>query len=200
MIPQRIHYAWFGGGPKTPLVEKCIASFNLHCPEFEIVEWNERNFDASRYPFAAHAASNKRWAFVSDVCRAVVMKEQGGFFLDADNELTASIQPFRNYDFVSGFESFRGLIFPITAFMGCRPGSQIANYLFNYYDMMSEFKFEPNTAFISDHMVQQRGFLADNTLQLREGSLLAPSWYFCTPVSGRPSYCIHHFNGSWVQS
>ncbi|MEH3147760.1 MAG: glycosyltransferase [Methylobacterium frigidaeris] len=200
MIPQKLHYAWFGGGTKSPLVEKCVSSFKQHCPEFEIVEWNERNFDISRHPFAVHAANHKKWAFVSDVCRAVVMKEQGGFFLDADNELTSNIQQFRGFDFVSGAESYKGIIYPITAFMGCHPGTKIADYIFNYYQQLADFRFEPNTVFISKHLVHDCGFIPDNSLQCLDRNLIAPSWYFCTPVNTKRNYCIHHFNGSWVQS
>ena len=32
MIPKTIHYCWFGRGPKTPLGERCIASWRRHFP------------------------------------------------------------------------------------------------------------------------------------------------------------------------
>lgn len=42
-IPRKIHYCWFGGKEKPRIVEKCINSWKKHLPEFEIIEWNEKN-------------------------------------------------------------------------------------------------------------------------------------------------------------
>ena len=50
MIPEKIHYCWFGRGEKPKLAAKCIASWKKFCPEYEITEWNEDNFDVSSYP------------------------------------------------------------------------------------------------------------------------------------------------------
>ena len=47
MIPKTIHYCWFGGNPKPKLIEKCMKSWQKHCPDFEIIEWNEDNFEVS---------------------------------------------------------------------------------------------------------------------------------------------------------
>ena len=45
MIPKKIHYCWFGRGEKPKLAQMCIASWRKYCPDYEIVEWNEDNFD-----------------------------------------------------------------------------------------------------------------------------------------------------------
>ena len=45
MIPKKLHYFWFGRNPKPPIVEFCIASWRKYLPDFEIIEWNEENFD-----------------------------------------------------------------------------------------------------------------------------------------------------------
>ena len=45
MIPKTIHYCWFGRSEKPRLAEKCIASWKKFCPDFEIMEWNEDNFN-----------------------------------------------------------------------------------------------------------------------------------------------------------
>lgn len=44
-IPKVIHYCWFGGGKKSDLIEHCIDSWRKYCPDWDIVEWNETNFD-----------------------------------------------------------------------------------------------------------------------------------------------------------
>ncbi len=45
MIQKTIHYCWFGGKPLPPLAEKCIRSWKKYCPDYEIVRWDESNFD-----------------------------------------------------------------------------------------------------------------------------------------------------------
>ena len=52
MIPKIIHYCWFGRGAKPALALKCIESWKKFCPDYEIKEWNEDNFDLSIYPYA----------------------------------------------------------------------------------------------------------------------------------------------------
>ena len=48
MIPRKIHYCWVGRGEKQSLAQKCIDSWKKYCPDYEIIEWNEDNFDVNR--------------------------------------------------------------------------------------------------------------------------------------------------------
>ena len=45
MIPKVIHYCWFGGNPLPNIAVKCINSWKKYFPDYEIIEWNESNFD-----------------------------------------------------------------------------------------------------------------------------------------------------------
>ena len=45
MIPKIIHYCWFGGNPLPNIAVKCINSWKKYFPDYEIIEWNESNFD-----------------------------------------------------------------------------------------------------------------------------------------------------------
>lgn len=78
MIPKVIHYCWFGGNPKPEIVEKCIASWRKFCPDWEIIEWNESNYDVEKTPFVKEAYKAKKWAFVSDFARLDVVYAAGG--------------------------------------------------------------------------------------------------------------------------
>ena len=44
-IPKIIHYCWFGEGNKPELLKKCINSWQKYMPDYQIKEWNEKNFD-----------------------------------------------------------------------------------------------------------------------------------------------------------
>lgn len=73
MIPKIIHYCWFGRGEKPELAKKCIASWRKFCPDFEIREWNEDNFDIHCCPYVEEAYASKKYAFVTDYVRLYAM-------------------------------------------------------------------------------------------------------------------------------
>lgn len=100
MIPKIIHYCWFGGNPKSEIIEKCMHSWRQHCPDWEIKEWNETNFDISSMPYTQEAYELKKWAFVSDVARLHAVYEEGGIYLDTDVELLQGIDDLCEHDAV----------------------------------------------------------------------------------------------------
>lgn len=73
MIPKKIHYCWFGQNEKPEIFKKCLASWKNKMPGFQIIEWNENNFDLSFSEFAKNAYKNKKYAFVSDVARIKIL-------------------------------------------------------------------------------------------------------------------------------
>lgn len=98
-IPKVIHYCWFGKGEKSKLVLKCIESWKKYCPDYEIIEWNEYNYDISKNKYISEAYKNKKWAFVSDYARLDILFNYGGIYLDTDVELIKSIpEELLNYD------------------------------------------------------------------------------------------------------
>lgn len=105
MIPKIIHYCWFGRGEKPRLAQKCIASWKKHCPDYEIVEWNEDNFDLDYNGYTRYCYDNKKWAFLSDFVRLVVIAEHGGLYFDTDVELLRSPDEFLQYGAFYGFEN-----------------------------------------------------------------------------------------------
>lgn len=91
MIPKVIHYCWFGGNPLPPLAEVCIESWKKYCPDYEIVCWDESNFDVNSCDYVKEAYSAKKWAFVSDYARFKILYEHGGLYFDTDVELIRPI-------------------------------------------------------------------------------------------------------------
>lgn len=87
MIPKKIHYCWFGRGEKPKLAKKCIASWKKYCPDYEIIEWNEDTFDPDYNAYTHWCHDNRKWAFLSDYVRLVVVAEYGGIYFDTDVEL-----------------------------------------------------------------------------------------------------------------
>ena len=102
MIPKIIHYCWFGCGEMPKLAKKCIESWKKYCPDYEIMVWNEDNFDLESDPYLKWCYENKKWAFLSDLVRLLVVQKYGGIYFDTDVELV------RCPDFLLGFDAFYG--------------------------------------------------------------------------------------------
>lgn len=91
MIPKKIHYCWFGGKPLPPLARKCLASWKKYCPDYEIIEWNEKNYDLTENEYVRWCYANKKWAYLSDYVRLAVVHAHGGIYFDTDVELIRRI-------------------------------------------------------------------------------------------------------------
>lgn len=105
MIPKKIHYCWFGQNEKPKLAKKCIASWKSICPDYEIREWNENNFDLDQYPYLRWCYDTKKWAFLSDLARLIIIEQNGGIYFDTDVELLNRPDELLKYNAFYGFES-----------------------------------------------------------------------------------------------
>ena len=104
MIPKKIHYCWFGGNEKSKLAKKCINSWKKYCPDYEIIEWNESNFDVTKNDYLKFCYENKKWAFLSDLARLMIIYSEGGIYFDTDVEMI------KNIDFLDNrWEDVHGL-------------------------------------------------------------------------------------------
>ena len=81
MIPKVINYCWFGKNPLPESAIQCIESWKKYCPDYEIVQWNEDNYDINKNKYMADAYKEKNWAFVSDYARVDIIYERGGYTL-----------------------------------------------------------------------------------------------------------------------
>lgn len=59
MIPRVIHYCWFGKNPLPEDAMKCIASWKKYCPDYQIIQWNEDNYDVNRNQYVSAAYKEK---------------------------------------------------------------------------------------------------------------------------------------------
>lgn len=205
-IPKVIHFVWFGGNPLTPLAEKCVASWKQYCPDYEIIRWDETNFDVTQNQYCQEAYESKKWAFVSDYVRLKVLVDHGGIYMDADVEVLRPLDRFLHEEAFSGFEDDK--IVP-TGIMASRPGHPFFKRLLEDYDTRhfllpnGAYDTTPNTKYITDACLDS-GLLLNGRKQTIGGFTLYPKDYFC-PKSWHTglieltdnSYTIHHFSGSW---
>lgn len=104
VIPKKIHYFWVGGKELPEVYKRNVKSWKECCPDYEIVLWNENNYDFSKIPYMEQAYKAKKWGFVPDYARLDVLNTYGGFYLDTDVKLLKSLDELRYFDFVCGFE------------------------------------------------------------------------------------------------
>ena len=138
MIPKIIHYCWFGGQPKPEIVLKCIGSWKKYCPDWKIIEWNESNFDVSQHPYMKEAYKIKKWAFVCDVARLLLVYNYGGVYLDTDVELHASLNKLLPEN---AFFIFESDIYINTGLgFGCEKEHKSVGAMLRYYDNKKNYK------------------------------------------------------------
>ena len=213
-IPKKIHYIWIGGKEKPQSVLDCIESWKKACPDYEIIEWNEDNFDISSSRYAVEAYEAKKFAFVTDYMRLVILKNEGGIYADTDIELRKNLDEFLSHDCFFGFENQATLL---TAVIGAKKDCKYIEKLLSYYDgrsfKLKNGKFDTTTNVISLTAMTKLYYQIElnNTLQKINacGEELAyyPADYFCAKdyVTGKvfisQNTCsIHHFNGSWLST
>lgn len=135
MIPKTIHYCWFGGSPKGEPIEKCIASWRQHMPEYEIVEWNENNFDINQHPYTRMANQNKKWAFISDYARLAILRDRGGIYLDTDMFVVKSLNEILDREIIIGYEDDKYINASI---LGSIPNHPYISDVLTEYDTLTE--------------------------------------------------------------
>jgi len=104
MIPRIIHYCWFGPAGKPPAFLRCLESWKLYCPEFEIREWNEETARPYLQKFTKDALRKKQYAFAADAVRMEVLAQFGGVYLDTDMLLVKPLDALLDHGFFTGYE------------------------------------------------------------------------------------------------
>lgn len=213
MNKKQIHYCWFGRGELPELAIRCINSWKKQMPDYEIIEWNEDNFDVRMIPYSSAAYDAKKYAFVSDYARFWVLYHYGGIYLDTDVELLQPLDDIISQGPFLGCE--RDGVNEHTNFIAVNPGvGMYAEAKMPFYEnLLAKYKqMEFNTDVskiptIVDHTTNallEHGLVKTDQIQNVCGINVYPKEYFCPKsiITGetkitRNSYSIHHFNGSW---
>lgn len=206
-IPKVIHYIWFGKGEKKELHLKCIESWKKHCPDYEILEWNETNYNISKNKYIAQAYERKKWAYVSDYARMDILYRYGGIYLDTDVELMNSIDVLLTTE---AFLCFGEWPVPNSgAGMGCVKGHTIIKQMMETREYISFIQDDGSDDVYTNSnyemkILMQHGFHMNFKYQKKAGiTLYPPDVIAPVSVTGRNSFVtersigIHHCNNSW---
>ena len=92
-IPKKLHYIWLGGQPLPERYQRNIETWREHNPDFEIIQWDEMNYDVHKDRYTRQAYESKSWGFVVNQMRLDIINEEGGIYLDTDVEVRQSLAP-----------------------------------------------------------------------------------------------------------
>ena len=207
-IPKVIHDCWFGKNELPSLAKKCIKSWQKKCPDYEIICWNEDNFDLTQNRYMREAYEAGKWAFVSDFVRLKVIYDHGGIYLDTDVELLKPLDDLLHDGGFMGFDE-KGIVATGLGFAAEKGNKVIEEFLNDYKDISfvqpdGSFDLTPcpdrNTA-----TLKRLGMDMTVTHQIFMGMAFLPSEYLC-PMNyytgkktiTKNTYSIHHYCASWT--
>lgn len=208
VIPKTIHYCWFGRGEKPAIFSRCYRSWVEKLPDYQIIEWNEDNFDVRCNEYVSQAYDNKMFAFVSDYARLVALETQGGVYLDTDVEVLKSLDPFLSNSLFMGYESESGIAPGLI--MGSVKGHPFLSDMRRFYE---------SNSFIDEHgcmntyttvnnatdLLIRQGLVLDSEKQATVGDItIYPKRVFCPSEDERrtgeyspETYTAHHYSATW---
>lgn len=212
MIPKTIHYCWFGHNPLPELARKCIDSWRKYLPDYEIVEWNEYNFDVNSIPYTAQAYEASKYAFVSDYARFKILYEHGGIYFDTDVEVIKPLEeiiangPFmgfeknlhsQNGDKANGVNPGLGL--------AAEPNMKIYGEILEFYKNKNFNIKDGNVVTYTTSILLSKGLEEKNVEQKVAGITIYPTDVFCPMDSTTgittltdDTVSIHHYSCSWI--
>ena len=209
-IPKKIHYCWFGEGDMPEKNKRCIESWKRTCPEYEIVRWDESNYDWTKNKYMKQAYESKKWGFVPDYARLDIVYSNGGIYLDTDVELIKKPDELLIYDGYMGFQ--RNFWIALGLGFGAKKENLLIRQLRDYYNEidfidehgMINLKAAP---YYQTMFLKEKGIKCNNMLQMYKDNLILSTDYL-DPLgykNGRlhitdNTISIHHYDESWIDS
>lgn len=216
MIPKVIHYCWFGGNPLPDVGTRCIESWKKFFPNYEIKEWNEKNFNLESCDYVKEAYQAKKWAFVSDYARFWILYQYGGIYFDTDVEVIKDMTDIVEAGAFMGCEisdtntsTFTIGVNPGLG-IGVQPGLSLYKEILEIYqkehfiDNAGNYNYKTVVDRTTEVLIKY-GFKALESVQRVAEISIYPKEYFCPMdyTTGKleitdKSYSIHWYDASWL--
>lgn len=217
MIPKIIHYCWFGGGKIPELEQKGMASWHEYMPYWQIMRWDETNFDIAAAPlYVRQAYEARKFAFVSDYVRLWALEKFGGVYVDTDVKVLKSYEPLLNDTAFIGLEESKAHL-PGTCVMGSEAHCKWVKDMLALYDGI-EFVRQDGSSDLTTN-VERMGVVMMKELMneginddkywkhvqyIEEWGLRVYTHDYFSPITStrvmrktKNTYSIHYFAESW---
>lgn len=209
MIPKIIHYCWFGPKQIPEKISEYIETWKKFCPDFEIMLWNEDNFDVNLFKVSELAYQAKKYAFVADVCRIYALEKFGGIYLDTDMQL---IKPIDDLLYHPAFVGFEDDDFAAAGIIGAESKNPFIIDVLGYYEEIENINF--NSMEIYDFTIpiiftkilkEKFSLISKINNDLPNYCFIYKEDYFypknyhtgLTNITLN-TYAIHHYDASWI--
>jgi len=189
------------------LAQRCIESWRKFCPDYEIIEWNETNYDVGKNNYMRQAYEFQKWGFVPDFARLDIIYNHGGIYLDTDVELIKPLDSMLEHCAFAGVEKNSEYVALGLGFGACK-GHPTVKAMRDYYDELSFIENGiPNLTpapIINTAVLKKMGYLFSNHVVHACDMTIFPSEYLC-PINydtgdlelTENTYSIHHYSASW---
>lgn len=207
-IPKVIHYCWFGKQDIPEKNKRCIESWKKYCPDYEIIEWNESNYDLKKNRYMYQAYRMGKYGYVPDYARIDLLYHYGGVYFDTDVELIKNIDELL---YLQGFTSFEE--YPMVNFgggSGSIKGLGILGEILKYREKIDFIDQDGGINLLTCGFYETSPLLAHGLkiaghIQNVEGLTVLTSDYFHVKSSVTKeihikecTFGVHDFNWSWV--
>jgi hypothetical protein len=194
-----------------------VSGWKKLLPDYELILWNEDNFDINSTLFTKQVAKAKKWGFIVDYIRAWAVYNFGGIYLDTDVELIKPLDDLLNNICFGGFEhpypfELKNTFINPGSIFAAEKGAAIAKEIMDFYSSHGFIKedgsydFTPSPKIFTDILLKY-GLNPDGSYQALKGGVFTayPVEYFC-PMDYNTNivtvtnntYSIHHYNASWL--
>lgn len=205
MIPKIIHYCWFGKNQIPSQLQRCMDTWSEIMPDYTIMRWDEGNFDIQSTAWTREAYEQKKYAFVSDYVRLVVLENYGGIYFDTDVLVKKPFDPLLAYPAFMGFEND---LYLTSAVMGFEPHFLLIKEFLGTYSgkrFVNDGKPDntANVVMMTD-VCKKYGLVIDNNEQTVAGVHIFPKEYFCpldfyhNDHTTPDTMAVHLFDASWL--
>lgn len=207
LIPKKIHYCWFGKGDLPDISIKCMDSWKRMCPDYEIIRWDESNYDVNKNIYTREAYQFGGYAYVSDFARLDILHQEGGIYLDTDIEVVKPLDQLLNYQAYCGFLHHGARVDTGIGFGSIKQNPLLEEFMelykYTFYLADSGINRSLNAASIT-RVLRTHGLKQNGAYQLIDGMACFPKEFF-DPLSyvlglnqmTEDTYSIHYGNMSW---
>ena len=210
LIPKKIHYCWFGRNPIPAELQKCMDSWKRFCPDYEIIRWDESNYDIHKSPYMEQAYAHKKWGFIPDYARLDILYQYGGIYLDTDVELIRNLDDLLYQPAFCGVENWGTVNFGGCS--GAQPGNSVVQSVLEarkdiaFLGADGQLNLATCGYYETNPLIEQGLKINGETQTIGDGMMTVYAAEFFHPfdyMSGETNitqntFSIHHFSGSWL--
>lgn len=208
LIPKKIHYCWFGKN-EIPLQNiKWMESWKKYCPDYEIIRWDESNYDITKNQYMFESYKAGRWGFVPDYARLDIVYNCGGIYLDTDVEIIRNLDDLLYQKAFSGVDGTKNISLGLG--FGAEPQHKMVKELKNLYNDMRFINKDGTQNLTACPTLQKglfnkMGYLNNGEYQVINNMAIYPEKvlsgkcnYTGRILPNQYTFAIHHYDGSWV--